>query len=110
MNCPLCNHILYELINEWFCPRHIQMVEGSECTSTRFFHFLEDKRTHTATMYITPYRIISFPEKNTSEIAHYGGSTFSELKTFKTILKCAYIPPAIEDKLQTRLKLLLLVS
>lgn len=120
--CPLCQKPLVKAPRrdhgfgdpEWYCQEEVKFPGDKRI----FNHYSESPELNFITMYIQPYRI----QTNMDEPRITRVGTHSRYKTkrgvrtnvgdfyFKTILKCPELHPDIEEKLRSRIKLLLVMS
>lgn len=121
MNCPLCaKPLVKQSMQDAFgnqpaiyCEELVK-VPGDPRS---FNHYREDPDINTVTMYVPPFRIIN--ENGETKIGKHAQykkgrrlRTRSNTKKFyyKTIIKCPTIHPDTEEKLRSRIKLLLVMS
>lgn len=121
MNCPLCNKPLTKQSFQDSCGYEpaIYCQETISLTGdVRIFnHYREEPELGIITMYVPPYRIIN--DQHGSKIGFHSQykqgrchRTRANGKKFyyKTLIKCPLIHPDTEEKLRSRIKLLLLIS
>lgn len=111
MKCPICEkHELvaqsledcYGRIPDLFCPEIVKLPDGKVMNHYREFPVVGKVR-----MIVFPFRIINW--KGESQVSQ--DRTYKSGKHFfKTILKTPTIHPDLEDKLRSRIKLLLILS
>lgn len=117
--CPLCGLNLVKqrfkdaagLEPEIYCPTELELPEDKRVVN----HYTEVPANNQVIVHIHPYRIVT--EDGQSSIGvRKRYKTKGGVKTdvgslyYKTVAKCAAIPPDVEDKLRERIKLLILLS
>lgn len=129
MNCPLCGDLLVKQSREdaggsepmVYCQREVKLIGDKRI----FNHYREDPEIGTVVMYVSYYRIINHildshehsNIKNYTEVGiHRRYKTKAGKKTnagefyFKQILICPLLHPDTEEKLRSRINLLVLMS
>ena len=121
MNCPLCGKLLVKQSLQDSCGyepavycEELVKIPGDP---RHFNHYREEPAIGTITMYVPPFRILN--ENGETKIGKHAQymkgrrlRVRSNTKKFyyKTIIKCPTIHPDTEDKLRSRIKLLLVMS